>query len=84
MERAYRTYRRAFYSADEVLYCQALARIPRVFNQCRDERYFLPVVLAVACKAQAITLVLCVILAIFTFAADKVFEKGITGLFNLF
>jgi preprotein translocase subunit SecE len=34
--------------------------------------------------ASVITLVLCVILAIFTFAADKVFEKGITGLFNLF
>lgn len=34
--------------------------------------------------ASVITLVLCVILAVFTFAADKIFEIGIRGLFNLF
>jgi preprotein translocase SecE subunit len=34
--------------------------------------------------ASVITLVLCVILAAFTFAADKVFEIGIRGVYNLF
>jgi preprotein translocase subunit SecE len=34
--------------------------------------------------ATIITLVLCVILAVFTFAADKIFEVGTRGLFNMF
>ena len=34
--------------------------------------------------ASIITLVLCVILAAFTFASDKIFEVSIRGLFNMF